>query len=146
MEINTLSYIAAVVTWACAWRTTTRRSLRKNADDQEYVEALLSDEDTMRKLTPNGMDVVFEYVGIDLEAHRPKEIPAMTIREKFNKMIEKGIEKGRAEGIEEGRSQEKISFIQNLLNNGKTPEEISNFCGFSMEEIKTAKTAGLVNV
>ena len=41
-------------------------------------------------------------------------------------------EEGREEGIQEGI---KIS-IENMLKNGKTPEEIANFCGYPLDQVQ----------
>ena len=39
-------------------------------------------------------------------------------------------------GREEGRKEERYENIINMLNRGKTPEEIADFCGYSKELIK----------
>lgn len=39
------------------------------------------------------------------------------------------------QGIERGRSEERTESIKNMLNDGKTPEEIADFCHYPLEEI-----------
>ena len=40
------------------------------------------------------------------------------------------------EGIEKGIERERISRIENMLRRNKTAEEIAEFCGYSLEEVK----------
>lgn len=44
----------------------------------------------------------------------------------------KGIVKGRVEG----REQEKSLRIKSMLLRQKTPEEIADFCGYDLQEVK----------
>ena len=58
--------------------------------------------------------------------------------------IKKGIRKGRREGKMEGRREGRKegrkegiqSAILDMLNNGKTPEAISEFCGFPIDQVR----------
>lgn len=45
-------------------------------------------------------------------------------------------EEGREEGLEEGREEGIGSVIRSAMANGKTPEEIADFTGISLDEIK----------
>lgn len=44
----------------------------------------------------------------------------------------RGREEGRAEGREEGR----IELVESMLASGKTPEQISDFCGLDLDYIR----------
>ena len=37
---------------------------------------------------------------------------------------------------EEGREEEATERISNMLRNGKTAEEIADFCGYHLEQVK----------
>ena len=43
------------------------------------------------------------------------------------------------EGREEGRKEGRIDFIRNMLANGKTPKEISDFCGIPLDTVLNAQ-------
>ena len=58
------------------------------------------------------------------------------------KIMEEIREEGRAEGMEKGRAE----IIFNMLENGKTPEEISDFAGIPLEQIKRVKEKLLLTV
>ena len=45
-------------------------------------------------------------------------------------------EKGISEGISQGREEEAKERIGIMLQKGKTPEEISDFCGYDPELIR----------
>ena len=65
----------------------------------------------------------------EIEGMLDTEYNEAEVKELFK---EEGREEGREEGIQEGI---KIS-IENMLKNGKTPEEIANFCGYPLEQVK----------
>ena len=44
---------------------------------------------------------------------------------------------------QEGRFEEKCNIIRKILSSGKTPQEISSFCGYSLEEIEEAQKTNL---
>lgn len=50
--------------------------------------------------------------------------------------LEKGRQEGRQEGIQEGIQEARQDIIINVLKNGKTPEEIADFMGIAIEEVK----------
>ena len=49
---------------------------------------------------------------------------------------ETGLVEGRAEGITEGRLEERRAMIVKMLNQGLSPEQISNFTGIALEDVK----------
>lgn len=46
---------------------------------------------------------------------------------------------GHAEGHAEGRAEERRNTICKMLSRGKTPEEIADFCGYDIAEIKAVE-------
>ena len=48
---------------------------------------------------------------------------------------EDGRREGRQEGIKEGRDSRDAEKISEMLKRGKTPEEISDFCGYPLEQV-----------
>ena len=57
---------------------------------------------------------------------------------------EEGIEIGREEGRAEGRNQEQRNRIAEMLQKGKTPQAIADFCGYPMQLIKDVEKSLLV--
>jgi hypothetical protein len=61
-----------------------------------------------------------------------------------------GVSIGRKEGVsigrKEGREEQKKINIEFMLRNGKSPEEISNFCGFDLDYVKEVEASLLANV
>jgi hypothetical protein len=49
-------------------------------------------------------------------------------------------------GIEKGIEKERVETIENMLRRGKTSEEISEFCGYSLEEVESIEAAMLQRV
>ena len=47
---------------------------------------------------------------------------------------------------EEGREEERYSRIAEMLERGKTPEEIADFCGYSLEQVKEVQEKMLASV
>jgi hypothetical protein len=62
------------------------------------------------------------------------------------RLVNTGIEQGIEQGIEKGIEKERVEAIENMLRRGKTPEEISEFCGYSLEEVKSIEAAMLQHV
>lgn len=51
-----------------------------------------------------------------------------------DKLEEKRIE-GVKEGLKEGAENRDIEKITEMLNNGKTPEQISDFCNYPLQQV-----------
>ena len=51
-------------------------------------------------------------------------------------IIQEAKEEGEEIGIPKGRDIERFEAISNMLRNNKTPEQISEFCGYSLEEVR----------
>ena len=51
------------------------------------------------------------------------------------------LDKGRAEGETRGRSKERTSIITNMLENGKSPQAIADFCGFPLKQVQDIQAA-----
>jgi len=54
--------------------------------------------------------------------------------------LEEGKAEGKAEGIAQGKAEERSECIRNMLNSGKTPEQISEFCGYPIQEVMEVKS------
>ncbi len=52
-------------------------------------------------------------------------------------------EEGIEEGIEQGIEQEINNRISDMLSRGKTVEEIVEFCGYSIEQVKQVEESML---
>ena len=76
------------------------------------------------------------YMRARYEAHM-KEVRDRNAREHYIKTV--GVEEGRKEGLEEGREEEKEMRIRTMLLNHKTPEEIADFCGYDLQEIRAVQ-------
>ena len=57
----------------------------------------------------------------------------MRYKEKFNE--------GKAEGRAEGRAEEKNALIIKLLKDGKSPKQISEFCGYTIDDISRVEAS-----
>jgi predicted transposase YdaD len=47
-----------------------------------------------------------------------------------------GIIEGHAEGLTEGLSRGRVESIERMLQRGRTPEEIAEFCGYDIEMVR----------
>ncbi len=56
-----------------------------------------------------------------------------------------GREEGRKEGREEGREEADHETISRMLRSGKTAEEIADFCGYPIEQVKNVEKEMLVS-
>ena len=60
----------------------------------------------------------------------------MVLTEFDEKTFVEGIkQEGREEGLKEGREEEQRELITKMLNKGKTPEQIADFCDYPMKLI-----------
>ena len=77
-----------------------------------------------------------EY-GIPMTVQLEKEVRSMgNIGEYYiENAIKRGLEKGMQEGLEKGLEKERRSSIERMLKNGKSPEEIAEFCGYELSEV-----------
>lgn len=68
------------------------------------------------------------YMRARYEAHM-KEVRDRNAREHYIKTV----------GVEEGRAEEQKMRIRTMLLNHKTPEEIADFCGYDLQEIRAVQ-------
>lgn len=54
------------------------------------------------------------------------------------------LDRCRTEGKLEGKLEEKMELITRLLQKGKTVDEISDFCGYDLEEVRRIEESILV--
>lgn len=87
-------------------------------------------------LTKNRAEVIkmsiFEY---NEELHH-KNLLEEGREEGWKKGLEEGLEKGMEEGLEKGLKEGRREIYCRMLNNGKTPEEISSFTGESLQYLR----------
>lgn len=63
---------------------------------------------------------------------------SVCITEFDEKVYTDGIrEEGREEGLKEGREEGRREDIIRMLKNNKTPEQISEFCDYDLEYVKS---------
>ena len=77
-----------------------------------------------------------EYLTGEEEIKRLAEL-----REKWAMDRRSEISDAREEGIEEGKKEEKLAIAKNMLNKGKSEEDILDFTGISKEELEKLKEA-----
>ena len=58
---------------------------------------------------------------------------------------DEGYEDGLEDGREEGRGEAHFEVISRMLRSGKTAEEIAEFCGYSIEQVKAVEKEMLVS-
>jgi len=63
----------------------------------------------------------------------------MTLEMRYKEKFNEGRAEGKAEGLAEGIAKERNTSILNMLKSGKTPEQISEFCGYTIDEIMAVK-------
>lgn len=61
-------------------------------------------------------------------------------------ILDKVEQKGIKQGIEQGIEQERHSTIVRMLKDGKTPEQISDFCGYDIKEVMSIQQTLLQSV
>ena len=59
--------------------------------------------------------------------------------------LEDGREEGRKEGRKDGRGEAHFEVISRMLRSGKTAEEIAEFCGYPIEQVKAVEKEMLVS-
>ena len=72
-------------------------------------------------------------------AEGKKEGEHMAVDGFLQKYIDKGLMQGRSEGIIIGREEACMEAIRRMLHNGKSAEQIMEFCGYTWEEVKKAQ-------
>ena len=86
----------------------------------EYLEAVFtSDIETMDKFTPASANPEI--------AKEVADMPGMS-----QAILERGYNQGRTEGRTEGQN----AMIESMLRSGKTPEQIADFCGIPLQQVK----------
>ena len=101
----------------------------------DYVAGKPSDDEYVKKL-----DERVKTVKMNKEWRREymfanqRDLENQSIGEERG--IRKGRREGRREGMREGRREGRQSVILDMLKNGKTPEAISEFCGFSIDQVR----------
>ena len=59
------------------------------------------------------------------------------IQENYDMTMETAIDEAREEGLEQGRNQERLQLIREMVSRRMTPELVSDMTGLSIEEIET---------
>ena len=58
---------------------------------------------------------------------------------------DEGYEDGLEDGRKEGRGEAHFEVISRMLRSGKTAEEIAEFCGYPIEQVKAVEKEMLVS-
>jgi len=120
--------------------------LRKNNDYVPSDTRIKHVDEVLKMLTVFGHAPQFEKL---VTTKNSKEVRTMCeaidkieevakflgIEQGLQQGIEQGRQQGIKEGIEQGIDHERHSQIKQMLMKGKTPEEIADFCSYSMDEI-----------
>ena len=69
----------------------------------------------------------------------------VVIQDARDEGYEDGLEDGRKEGREDGREEAHFEVISRMLRSGKTAEEIAEFCGYPIEQVKAVERGLLVS-
>lgn len=120
------------------------------ADDFMFCKILQENEDLCKELTELVSEDMKHFIdffaGKSAQGHLPSRINGkvqeaiqqrlwrkeyMTLKEMMKDEYEQGREVGIKQGIEQS--------IEQMLARGKTPEEIAEFCGYSLDQVKNAQ-------
>lgn len=105
------------------------------SDSAEEIEKLSKDV-AFEKISVDTVNLINECTGIDIDIPAGKEYIDMC----------KGLvgygENKKAEGRAEGR----VEDIRNMLLKGKTAEQIADFCGYDLNEVKKVEAEMTVSV
>ena len=63
----------------------------------------------------------------------------MTVEQWIQEEAEIAAEAAEKKGREEGRNERDQEMIEEMLRRGKRPEEIVDFCGYSIELVRTVE-------
>jgi hypothetical protein len=91
------------------------------------------------KTTIKHVDEVLKLLAVMSGDRRYEEIFAESRKGKVKNMCdvaERLVNQGRTEGRAEGRAEERAEVIGQMLRNGKTPQEIADFCGYDVRMVK----------
>jgi len=77
------------------------------------------------------LDMTFE--------HRMEVARREALEEGYSKGQDAGYSKGREDGYSNGKAEERSASIRNMLESGKSPEQISEFCGYPIQEVLDVK-------
>ena len=60
-------------------------------------------------------------------------------------VIQDARDEGYEDGLEDGREEAHFEVISRMLRSGKTAEEIAEFCGYPIEQVKAVEKEMLVS-
>ena len=75
---------------------------------------------------------LFEF---DAEEHE-KAIKQIAYEDGYDKGELAGYNKGELDGAARGEAKGRAELIFSMFNSGKTPEQISDFCGLDLKEVE----------
>ena len=87
----------------------------------------------------NNIEQVAKFLGIEQGIQQG-------IEQGIQQGIEQGIQQGIEQGIQQGIDHERHSQIEQMLKKGKTPEEIADFCSYTIDEILNVQNVLLSTV
>ena len=102
----------------------------KVSNNKEQMQKLIFSNPMFEKMDNESVAVINTFIGTNIPLNETEEVTNMCKAwdDLMNEGIEKGIEKGREEGRE--------GLVLQCLQSGKTCEQIADFIGISLDEVK----------
>ena len=125
--------------------------------DQAYMPLLIDEESATQKIIRDSVsraidECIEEGVLRDFFLAYREEVISVSILEytaeghiqeiadeNYEKGVEDGLKQGIEQGIEQGIADRDTQKITEMLKKGKTPEAISDFCGYPLEQVLAVK-------
>lgn len=110
----------------------------KVSNNKEEMRKLIFSNPMFEKMDNESVAAINTFIGTKIPINKTTEVTNMCKAwdDLLNEGIEKGIEKGREEGREKGRKEEREKLILQCLQSGKTCEQITDFIGISLDEVR----------
>ena len=117
---------SGIIRWMRFLGAKSRKEFEKMAKEDSYIDEAYE---------------MLKHMSTDEKKRLEYEARAKAIRD-YNSQMQASREEGRKEGIAIGE-QRAVSIIKNMLQKGKTPEDIADMTGESLDEIlEFAKSIG----
>ena len=123
--------------------------IKKSTDKKAFYDFIMEnphfrnvDNETVAAInvfTGMNISVNKKKEGMDMMCKALEDLKLEYIEQGIERGIEQGIERGIEQGIERGIEQGIRKSIEKMLKKGRTPEQIAEFCGYSIDEILSVK-------